>query len=125
MLSSQFGPGFYASFVVADHVTLPTRRARLPADQGVRWESDGEGAYTIETIETPTRGSPAPPSPGTGDALLPDGPRALPSSGRRRGAAGRHPAHCRHRRRSQRRPAAHLSPAHPYLSPPGTGGASG
>ncbi|WP_376794860.1 molecular chaperone HtpG [Thermogemmatispora sp.] len=57
MLIGQFGVGFYSSFVVADRVTLLTRRAGLPADQGVRWESDGQGSYTIETIEKPTRGT--------------------------------------------------------------------
>ncbi|MBX5458656.1 MAG: molecular chaperone HtpG [Thermogemmatispora sp.] len=57
MLIGQFGVGFYSSFVVADRVTLLTRRAGLPADQGVRWESDGQGEYTIETIEKPTRGT--------------------------------------------------------------------
>jgi molecular chaperone HtpG len=53
----QFGVGFYSSFVVADRVTLTTRRAGLPADQGVRWESDGQGEYTLETIEKPSRGT--------------------------------------------------------------------
>ncbi|MBE3564543.1 MAG: molecular chaperone HtpG [Thermogemmatispora sp.] len=57
MLIGQFGVGFYSSFVVADRVTLLTRRAGLSADQGVRWESDGQGEYTIETIEKPTRGT--------------------------------------------------------------------
>ncbi|MBX5451456.1 molecular chaperone HtpG [Thermogemmatispora sp.] len=57
MLIGQFGVGFYSSFVVADRVTLLTRRAGLPAEQGVRWESDGQGEYTIETIEKPTRGT--------------------------------------------------------------------
>jgi molecular chaperone HtpG len=53
----QFGVGFYSSFVVADRVTLTTRRAGEPADQGVRWESDGQGEYTLETIEHPARGT--------------------------------------------------------------------
>ncbi len=53
----QFGVGFYSSFVVADRVTLTTRRAGEPADQGVRWESDGQGEYTLETIEHPSRGT--------------------------------------------------------------------
>src|SRR5947207_129391 len=56
-LIGQFGVGFYSSFVVADHVTLTTRRAGLSADQGVRWESDGQGEYTLETVDKPTRGT--------------------------------------------------------------------
>ncbi len=56
-LIGQFGVGFYSSFIVADRVTLTTRRAGLPADQGVRWESSGEGDYTIETITRPARGT--------------------------------------------------------------------
>ena len=56
-LIGQFGVGFYSSFVVADRVTLITRKAGLNHDQGVRWESNGEGAYTLETVEKPTRGT--------------------------------------------------------------------
>jgi molecular chaperone HtpG len=56
-LIGQFGVGFYSSFIVADRVTLITRRAGLPADQAVRWESDGAGEYTIETIEKQSRGT--------------------------------------------------------------------
>jgi molecular chaperone HtpG len=56
-LIGQFGVGFYSSFIVADRVTLLTRRAALPADQAVRWESDGGGEYTIETAEKPARGT--------------------------------------------------------------------
>ncbi len=56
-LIGQFGVGFYSAFIVADRVTLETRRAGLPADQGVRWESTGEGSYTLETIDKPTRGT--------------------------------------------------------------------
>src|SRR5579885_2401732 len=56
-LIGQFGVGFYSSFIVADRVTLTTRRAGLPADQGVRWESDGQGQYTLETVERPERGT--------------------------------------------------------------------
>src|SRR5205085_6109825 len=56
-LIGQFGVGFYSSFIVADHVTLTTRRAGLPASEGVRWESAGEGDYTIERIERPQRGT--------------------------------------------------------------------
>lgn len=56
-LIGQFGVGFYASFVVADRVTLMTRRAGLAADQGVRWESDGMGEYTLEAMTRPGRGT--------------------------------------------------------------------
>ncbi len=56
-LIGQFGVGFYASFIVADRVTLTTRRAGLPAAEGVRWESAGQGDYTIETVERPARGT--------------------------------------------------------------------
>jgi len=56
-LIGQFGVGFYSSFIVADRVTLVTRRAGLPAAEGVRWESDGTGEYTIETVEKKTRGT--------------------------------------------------------------------
>src|ERR1017187_1894220 len=48
-LIGQFGVGFYSSFIVADKVTLVTRRAGLTAAHGVRWESGGEGDYTLET----------------------------------------------------------------------------
>jgi molecular chaperone HtpG len=50
-LIGQFGVGFYSSFIVADKVTLTTRRAGLNPEHGVRWESDGQGAYTLETVE--------------------------------------------------------------------------
>jgi len=56
-LIGQFGVGFYSAFIVADKVTLETRRAGLAADQAVRWESKGEGEYTIEQIEKPRRGT--------------------------------------------------------------------
>ncbi len=56
-LIGQFGVGFYSSFVVADKVTLTTRRAGHATNEGVRWESTGEGEYTLETIEKPTRGT--------------------------------------------------------------------
>ncbi len=56
-LIGQFGVGFYSSFVVADKVTLITRRAGLAADAGVRWESSGEGEYTLESVERPARGT--------------------------------------------------------------------
>src|SRR6266700_3845044 len=56
-LIGQFGVGFYSSFVVADQVTLTTRRAGQASSEGVRWESQGQGAYTIETLEHPARGT--------------------------------------------------------------------
>src|SRR5215211_1543323 len=56
-LIGQFGVGFYAAFIVADRVTLLTRRAGLGAEHGVRWESTGEGGFTIETIRKETRGT--------------------------------------------------------------------
>ena len=56
-LIGQFGVGFYSAFIVADRVTLTTRRAGLTADEGVRWESDGRGAYTLEAVERPDRGT--------------------------------------------------------------------
>ena len=56
-LIGQFGVGFYSSFVVAERVTLVTRRAGLSPEQGVRWESDGAGEYTLETVEKATRGT--------------------------------------------------------------------
>jgi len=56
-LIGQFGVGFYSSFIVADKVTLETRRAGLTKEHGVRWESAGEGDYTLETIEKETRGT--------------------------------------------------------------------
>ena len=56
-LIGQFGVGFYSAFIVADRVTLSTRRAGMGKEHGVRWESDGTGAYTLETIELPARGT--------------------------------------------------------------------
>lgn len=56
-LIGQFGVGFYSAFIIADKVTLNTRRAGLTAEQGVRWESAGEGDYTLEAIVKPTRGT--------------------------------------------------------------------
>src|SRR5262245_19326380 len=56
-LIGQFGVGFYSSFIVADRVTLITRRAGLAADQAVRWESDGAGEYTVEAVEKKGRGT--------------------------------------------------------------------
>lgn len=56
-LIGQFGVGFYSAFIVAERVTLNTRRAGLGAEHGVRWESEGTGSYTLETIERPQRGT--------------------------------------------------------------------
>ncbi|MPQ76869.1 molecular chaperone HtpG [Hydrogenovibrio sp. JE_KL2] len=56
-LIGQFGVGFYASFIVADKVTLNTRRAGDDKANGTRWVSDGEGEYTLETIEKETKGT--------------------------------------------------------------------
>jgi molecular chaperone HtpG len=56
-LIGQFGVGFYSSFIVADHVTLVTRQAGLTSEHGVRWESAGEGDYSIDTIVRESRGT--------------------------------------------------------------------
>ena len=56
-LIGQFGVGFYSSFIVADKVTLTTRRAGLGPEHGVRWQSTGEGDYTLETVEKADRGT--------------------------------------------------------------------
>jgi molecular chaperone HtpG len=56
-LIGQFGVGFYSAFIVAEKVTLITRRAGSAADDGVRWESDGKGEYTLENIKKNTRGT--------------------------------------------------------------------
>ncbi|MGE0810657.1 MAG: molecular chaperone HtpG [Immundisolibacter sp.] len=52
-LIGQFGVGFYSAFIVADRVTLTTRRAGRPDEDGVRWQSAGEGDYTLETVAAP------------------------------------------------------------------------
>jgi molecular chaperone HtpG len=56
-LIGQFGVGFYSSFIVADKVTVRSRRAGLPADQAVVWESDGQGEFSIGSTEKATRGT--------------------------------------------------------------------
>ncbi len=56
-LIGQFGVGFYSSFIVADRVTLVTRRAGLAAGEAVRWESEGGGDYSIESTEKEGRGT--------------------------------------------------------------------
>lgn len=56
-LIGQFGVGFYSSFIVADRVTVVTRRAGLASDQAVRWESEGAGEFTVEMTEKAARGT--------------------------------------------------------------------
>ncbi len=56
-LIGQFGVGFYSSFIVADEVTVQTRKAGAEASEGVQWRSKGDGEFTIETIDKPTRGT--------------------------------------------------------------------
>ena len=56
-LIGQFGVGFYSAFIVADKVTLTTRKAGADKSQGARWESAGEGDYTLETVEKEGRGT--------------------------------------------------------------------
>ena len=56
-LIGQFGVGFYSAFIVADKVTVLTRRAGAAAGQGVRWESDGSGEFSIEGMDKSSRGT--------------------------------------------------------------------
>ncbi|HUH88119.1 MAG TPA: molecular chaperone HtpG [Pusillimonas sp.] len=56
-LIGQFGVGFYSSFIVADKVTVRSRRAGLPEAEGVQWESDGQGEFTVEQISKADRGT--------------------------------------------------------------------
>ena len=56
-LIGQFGVGFYSAFIVAERVTLTTRRAGLTSEHGVRWESEGAGEYTLETVSHAARGT--------------------------------------------------------------------
>jgi molecular chaperone HtpG len=56
-LIGQFGVGFYSAYIVADKVTLLTRKAGLGHEHGVKWESGGEGSYTIENIDKSARGT--------------------------------------------------------------------
>ena len=56
-LIGQFGVGFYSGFIVADRITVESRRAGSPAQEGVRWSSDGSGEFEVETIERGQRGT--------------------------------------------------------------------
>ncbi len=56
-LIGQFGVGFYSSFIVADKVTVRSRRAGLTADQAIEWVSDGQGEFTVNAIEKEARGT--------------------------------------------------------------------
>jgi len=56
-LIGQFGVGFYSGFIVADRMTVESRRAGLSAEQGVRWSSTGTGDFEVETIDKPGRGT--------------------------------------------------------------------
>jgi molecular chaperone HtpG len=56
-LIGQFGVGFYSAFIVADRVEVLTRRAGLPASEGVRWESEGEAEFSVESIDKASRGT--------------------------------------------------------------------
>ena len=56
-LIGQFGVGFYSSFIVADKVTLTTRAAGSDTSEGVRWESDGTGEYTLSQVDLPKQGT--------------------------------------------------------------------
>ncbi|QPG06621.1 molecular chaperone HtpG [Salinimonas marina] len=56
-LIGQFGVGFYSAFIVADKVTVRTRAAGAPADEGIEWASEGEGEFTIAQINKPARGT--------------------------------------------------------------------
>ena len=56
-LIGQFGVGFYSGFIVADRITVESRRAGLPSNQGVRWSSEGTGDFEVQDIERSGRGS--------------------------------------------------------------------
>ena len=56
-LIGQFGVGFYSGFIVADRIVVESRRAGVPAEQGVRWSSEGSGDFEVETISRAARGT--------------------------------------------------------------------
>jgi molecular chaperone HtpG len=56
-LIGQFGVGFYSAFIVADRVEVLSRKAGLPEESGVRWESSADGEFTVETVTRPQRGT--------------------------------------------------------------------
>ncbi|HCU90801.1 MAG TPA: molecular chaperone HtpG [Gammaproteobacteria bacterium] len=56
-LIGQFGVGFYAAYIVADKVVVTSRRAGRSEDEGVRWESDGQGEFTVESVKRKKRGT--------------------------------------------------------------------
>jgi molecular chaperone HtpG len=56
-LIGQFGVGFYSGFIVADRITVESRRAGLPAEQGMRWQSEGAGEFEVEPLERAQRGT--------------------------------------------------------------------
>ncbi|MEY4713401.1 MAG: putative heat shock protein family, partial [Pseudomonadota bacterium] len=56
-LIGQFGVGFYSGFIVADRITVESRRAGLPPEQGVRWASGGSGDFEVEALTRPERGT--------------------------------------------------------------------
>ncbi len=56
-LIGQFGVGFYSGFIVADRMTVESRRAGAPASEGVRWSSEGTGEFEVQTIDRPQRGT--------------------------------------------------------------------
>ncbi|MFZ5557392.1 MAG: molecular chaperone HtpG [Pseudomonadota bacterium] len=74
-LIGQFGVGFYSAFIVADRVTLVTRRAGLTPEHGVKWESSGDGEYSVEMVTRPERGTEVTLHLREGDADLLNGQR--------------------------------------------------